>query len=199
MFTGIVSDVGELVASENGHLTIKCNYDPETIGIGASIAHDGCCLTITEVEPVSGGGCRYGVDVGPETLAVTTLGKWQVGQRINLERALALGAELGGHMVTGHVDGLARLVSRAPDGDSERFTFETPAELARYVASKGSVALNGTSLTVNEVDGLSFGICLIPHTLEVTNWSDQQTGDMINLEIDLLARYVARLAEFETQ
>ena len=118
---------------------MRCSYDPATIDIGASIAHDGCCLTITDLEPVSGGGCIYGVDIGPETLAVTTLGAWSVGKRINLERALGLGAELGGHMVTGHVDGLGTLIERGPDGDAERFTVEVPSELARFIAAKGSV------------------------------------------------------------
>ena len=197
MFTGIVTDIGELVELDGGHMRVRTAYDPATIDIGASIAHDGCCLTITQVEPQDGGGCIYGVDVGPETMAVTSLGGWQKGRRINLERALGLGAELGGHMVTGHVDGLAILRERGPDGDSERFTFEVPHELARFIASKGSVALNGTSLTVNEVTRSTFGICLIPHTLEVTNWNDMKAGDKINLEIDLLARYVARLNEMD--
>lgn len=196
MFTGIVSDIGELVSFQKGHMRVRSSYDPATIELGASIAHDGCCLTVTDLETVEGG-CVYGVDVGPETLDVTTLGKWQSGQRINLERALAMGAELGGHLVTGHVDGLAVLVERKTDGDSERFTFEVPPELARFIAAKGSVALNGTSLTVNEVTADTFGICLIPHTLKITNWNERREGDNINLEIDLLARYVARLNEME--
>ncbi len=196
MFTGIVSDIGELVSFEKGHMRVRSSYDPATIELGASIAHDGCCLTVTDLEAVSGG-CVYGVDVGPETLDVTTLGKWQPGQHINLERALAMGAELGGHLMTGHVDGLAELVERKTDGDSERFTFKVPLGLARFIAAKGSVALNGTSLTVNEVTADSFGICLIPHTLKITNWNERQPGDNINLEIDLLARYVARLNEME--
>ncbi|MCF6198044.1 MAG: riboflavin synthase [Hyphomicrobiaceae bacterium] len=196
MFTGIVSDVGELVSFENGHMRVRSSYDPATIDLGASIAHDGCCLTVTDLEAVEGG-CIYGVDVGPETLDVTTLGKWQPGQRLNLERALAMGAELGGHLMTGHVDGLALLSARRADGDSERFTFKIPPELARFIAAKGSVALNGTSLTVNEVTRDSFGICLIPHTLKITNWNERQVGDNINLEIDLLARYVARLSEMD--
>ena len=128
---------------------------------------------------------------------MTTLGAWQPGKRINLERALGLGAELGGHMMTGHVDGLGTLTSREMEGSSERFTIEMPPELARYIAAKGSVALNGTSLTVNEVTDSSFGICLIPHTLQVTNWGELKAGDKINLEIDLLARYVARLNDME--
>ncbi len=196
MFTGLITDIGELVEVNGGHMRIRSSYDPATIELGASIAHDGCCLTVTELEE-AGGGCLYGVDVGPETLEVTTLGSWSVGRRINLERPLAMGAELGGHMVTGHVDGLGTLVSRHGDGDSERFTIDTPRELARYIAAKGSVALNGTSLTVNEVSDTVFGICLIPHTLQVTNWNDRKVGDKINLEIDLLARYVARLNEMD--
>ena len=197
MFTGIITDVGKLQELNGGRMRIRCSYDPATIDIGASIAHDGCCLTVTDLEPVSGGGCIYGVDVGPETLAVTNLGAWAVGKRINLERALGLGAELGGHMVTGHVDGLGTLISRDMDGTSERFTIEIPDGLARFIAAKGSVALNGTSLTVNEVTNTSFGICLIPHTLQVTNWCELNAGDKINLEIDLLARYVARLNEID--
>ena len=196
MFTGIVSDVGELVSFEAGHMRVRSAYDPATIDIGASIAHDGCCLTVTDLEPL-GEGCIYGVDVGPETLKVTTLGTWQPGRRINLERALAMGAELGGHLMTGHVDGLAELVQRETDGESERFSFKIPPELARFVAAKGSVALNGTSLTVNEVSADHFGVCLIPHTLQVTNWGERKRGDNINLEIDLLARYVARLNEID--
>ena len=196
MFTGIITDVGELVFFEDGHMRVRSSYDPAGIELGASIAHDGCCLTVTDLEAVEGG-CIYGVDVGPETLAVTTLGDWLPGKRINLERALGLGAELGGHMVTGHVDGLGTLRERGADGTSERFTIEVPHELARFIAAKGSVALNGTSLTVNEVTRTSFGICLIPHTLQVTNWSELNAGDKINLEIDLLARYVARLNEMD--
>ncbi len=198
MFTGIITDVGKLQEFSANHMRIRCGYDPKTIEIGASIAHDGCCLTVTDIEPVSGGGCVYGVDIGQETLEVTTLAKWQSGYRVNLERALGLGAELGGHMVTGHIDGLGILKSRQAEEGSERFTIEVPTELARFIASKGSVALNGTSLTVNEVTDTSFGICLIPHTLQVTNWGTLKTGDKINLEIDLLARYVARLKEFES-
>ncbi len=197
MFTGIITDVGKLHEMSGGHMRIRSSYDPATIDIGASIAHDGCCLTVTDTESVSGGGCIYGVDIGPETLAVTTLGAWQPGHRVNLERALGLGAELGGHMMTGHVDGLGTLKSREMDGTSERFTIDMPPELARYIAAKGSVALNGTSLTVNEVTNSSFGICLIPHTLQVTNWNELKAGDKINLEIDLLARYVARLNDME--
>ncbi len=198
MFTGIITDVGELISFEEGHMRVRSSYDPAGIDLGASIAHDGCCLTVTELETVEGG-CIYGVDVGPETLDVTTLGAWRPGYHINLERPLAMGAELGGHLMTGHVDGLALLRERRTDGESERFTFDVPAELARFIAAKGSVALNGTSLTVNEVTEKSFGICLIPHTLQVTNWGERRAGDKINLEIDLLARYVARLNETDNR
>jgi riboflavin synthase len=194
VFTGIITDVGELVSIDGHHYRIRSHYDARTIEVGASIAHDGCCLTVTEVEPVEGGAI-HGVDIGAETLSVTTLGDWRVGRRINLERALAMGMELGGHLMTGHVDGLAVIRSRSMDGDSVRFSFEVPAELARFIAAKGSVALNGTSLTVNEVEDKTFGVCLIPHTMRVTNWHERQAGERINLEIDLLARYVARLAE----
>ncbi len=197
MFTGIITDIGELVSFDKGHMRVRSSYDPATIDIGAAIAHDGCCLTVTDLEPMSTGGCIYGVDIGPETLDVTTLGSWAVGKRINLERALGLGAELGGHMMTGHVDGLGTLSERGPDGDAERFTIAIPRKLARFIAAKGCVALNGTSLTVNEVSDTSFGICLIPHTLQVTNWNELKAGDKINLEIDLLARYVARLNEMD--
>ena len=194
MFTGIVSDVGRLVAREDGVLKISCVYEPKGIAIGASIACDGCCLTVTALEPTEDG-CVFTVEASEETFSKTTLGSWKVGQSINLERALALGDELGGHLVTGHVDGVARIVDRREDGISQRFSFEAPAELAKFIASKGSVALAGTSLTVNEVDGNRFGVNLIPHTLENTTWSGLETGDLVNLEIDLLARYVARLQD----
>lgn len=196
MFTGIVSDLGEVVARQRGRFTIACGYDAATIAIGASICCSGCCLTATSVG-IRGGRTEFVVDVSNETLGVTTLGHWRTGTRINLERALALGAELGGHIVTGHVDGLARIIERRPDGDSVRFRFEVPAALASYIAAKGSVALDGTSLTVNEVEDRIFGVNLIPHTLHVTTWGARQPGDDVNLEVDLLARYVARLRQAE--
>jgi riboflavin synthase len=197
MFTGIITDVGTVATRDGGRFVIGCGYGADSIAIGASIACDGCCLTVTAVEAVAAGGARFAVDVSNESLARTTLATWQPGRRINLERALALGAELGGHLVTGHVDGTALILERRTDGNSERFTFEAPAAIARFVATKGSVALDGTSLTVNEVDGLRFGVNLIPHTLAVTTWGERRPGDRVNIEVDLLARYVARLHETE--
>ena len=194
MFTGIITDVGEVVGRAGGVFTIRSHYDPATIALGASIAHDGCCVTVTSLTPEPGG-CCYTVDVSNETLSKTTLGDWQPGTRINLERALKAGDELGGHLVSGHVDGVALIVAIEPDGDSVRFEFEVPPDLARFIAPKGSVALDGTSLTVNEVAGRRFGVNLIPHTLTVTSWQRRTVGDHINLEIDLFARYVARLMD----
>lgn len=197
MFTGIITDVGTVARRDGGRFTIRSAYDPKSIAIGASIACDGCCLTATSIEAADDGGAAFTVDVSNETLAVTTLGSWRTGRRINLERSLTLGAELGGHIVTGHVDGMARILSVTPDGESLRFTFEVPATLARLIASKGSVALDGTSLTVNEVGALTFGVNIIPHTLQVTTWGARKAGDAVNLEVDLLARYVARLRAAE--
>jgi riboflavin synthase len=194
MFTGIITDIGTVIAREGGRFTIGSSYEPTTITLGASIAHDGCCLTVTSVAS-DGPGCRYTLDVSNESLSLTTLDGWQPGERINLERALKAGDELGGHIVSGHVDGIATIVSTRDDGISRRFVLEAPPALSRFIAPKGSVALDGTSLTVNEVDGHCFGINLIPHTLQVTTWGLKKTGDRINLEIDPLARYVARLLE----
>ncbi|MFM9942372.1 MAG: riboflavin synthase [Hyphomicrobiaceae bacterium] len=195
MFTGIISDVGEVIARQGGVFTIRSSYAADGILLGASICHDGCCLTVTNVV-ADGKGSRYTLDVSNETLSKTTLGSWQPGQGINLERALKAGDELGGHIVSGHVDGTAVIADIRTDGDSRRFTFDVPLELARFIAPKGSVALDGTSLTVNEVSGARFGINLIPHTLTVTTWGRKKTGDRVNIEIDPLARYVARLLEF---
>ena len=195
MFTGIITDIGEVVARDGGRFTIACRYPAESIAIGASIACAGCCLTVTDIRSHNDGRTSFGVDVSNETLAVTTLNRWQPGTRINLERSLKLGDELGGHMVSGHVDGLARILSIKPDGESVRFTFEVPPHLARFVAPKGSVALDGTSLTVNEVSANTFGVNLIPHTLAVTTWGAAKPGDAVNFEVDLMARYVARLAQ----
>ena len=171
---------------------IECGYDMATVDMGASIACDGVCLTVVDKAPG-----WFAVDISAETLSKTNIGAdgWQVGQQLNLERALRVGDELGGHIVSGHVDGVARVVGARNEGDSLRLTFEAPAELARFIAPKGSVALNGTSLTVNEVDGNRFGVNLIPHTRQVTTWGGVAMGDEVNLEIDTLARYVARLAE----
>lgn len=196
MFTGIITDVGQVVARDSGRFVIACAYPAEGIAIGASIACDGCCLTAVSVGTEEGR-THFAVDVSNETLSRTTLGDWAPGRRVNLERSLGLGAELGGHIVTGHVDGLAKILSRTTDGSSERFVLEAPKAIARFVAEKGSVALDGTSLTVNEVDGLTFGINLIPHTLSVTTWGERQPGDRVNIEVDLLARYVARLKQAE--
>ena len=199
MFTGIITDIGRVIAVERSgggmHARIRTGYDTSGIDIGASIASDGVCLTVVDLGPD-----WYAVDVSGETLARTNLDEWAQhagaeGRAVNLERALRVGDELGGHIVSGHVDGLAEIIAMAPEGDSLRVTLRAPESLARFIAPKGSVALNGTSLTVNEVDGTDFGVNLIPHTREVTNWSDVALGDRVNLEIDTLARYVARLAE----
>lgn len=196
MFTGIITDVGRVVSREGGRLVIACHYPADGIAIGASIACDGCCLTAVSVASKAGE-THFAIDVSNESLSRTTLGDWAPGRRVNLERSLGLGAELGGHIVTGHVDGLATIVSRTPDGNSERFVLEAPQGIAKFVAEKGSVALDGTSLTVNEVEGQRFGINLIPHTLGLTTWGERQAGQRVNIEIDLLARYVARLRQVE--
>ena len=193
MFTGIITDIGKIRQLEqNGDLRarIETGYDTRSIDIGASIASDGVCLTVIAL-----GDDWYDVQVSAETVSKTNLGAWQPGKRVNLERALRVGDELGGHIVSGHVDGVAEVTSVREEGDSTRVSLAAPVELARFIAPKGSVALNGTSLTVNEVDGSVFGINFIPHTKQVTTWGDVGVGDRVNLEIDTLARYVARLAE----
>jgi riboflavin synthase len=193
MFTGIITDIGRIVSVEQRgdlHARIGTGYDTGGIEIGASIACDGVCLTVVAL-----GADWFEVDISAETVSRTNLSRWQPGRRVNLERALRVGDELGGHIVSGHVDGLAEVVSIRPEGESTRFTLRAPADLARFIAPKGSVALNGTSLTVNEVAGREFGINLIPHTQAVTTWGEVALGDPVNLEIDTLARYVARLAE----
>ncbi|MGB3719442.1 MAG: riboflavin synthase [Proteobacteria bacterium] len=195
MFTGIITDIGEVVARDGGRFSIRSSYAADTIELGASIACDGCCLTVTAVEP-AGNGSIFSVDTSNETRSKTTIESWQPGRRINLERSLSVGDELGGHIVTGHVDGVARIVDVKTDGESRRFTLEAPEHLALYIAPKGSVALDGTSLTVNEVAGSRFGVNLIPHTLTVTTWGAKTAGHLVNLEVDLFARYVARLLEF---
>jgi riboflavin synthase len=194
MFTGIITDIGEVAWREGGRFTIRCGYSPETIAIGASIACDGACLTAVEVAP-AGKGSTFTVDVSNETLGRTTLGAWQPGRRINLERALKAGDELGGHIVAGHVDGVGGIVDIRPDGESRRFTVEVPDELARYLAPKGSVALDGISLTLNEASRSRFGVNIVPHTLTHTTLGAKKPGDRANLEVDLIARYVARLME----
>lgn len=194
MFTGIITDIGELAEREGGRFVVRCGYQAASIAIGASIACDGACLTATRVE-AAGKGSLFTVDVSNETLSRTTLGDWKTGRRINLERALKAGDELGGHIVQGHVDGVGRIADMRPDGESRRFTIEAPPEIARYIAAKGSVALDGISLTVNEVAENRFGINIIPHTLTHTTLGDKKPGDRVNLEVDLFARYVARLME----
>ena len=193
MFTGIVTDIGEVRALEMAgdlRARIGTTYDTSGIDIGASIASDGVCLTVIAL-----GDDWYDVQISAETVSKTNLDTWAVGSRVNLERALRVGDELGGHIVSGHVDGVAEVVSVTDEGDSTRVQLRAPHDLAKFIAPKGSVALNGTSLTVNEVEGDVFGINFIPHTKEVTTWGDVQVGDRVNLEIDTLARYVARLSD----
>jgi len=194
MFTGIITDVGKIQHRDGGRFEISCAYPPEDIAIGASIACDGCCLTVTEVAPHDSGAV-FTIDASAETLSRTTLGDWAEGRRVNLERSLRLSDELGGHLVTGHIDAVAHIITATPDGGSTRFEIEVPEQVAAFVAPKGSVALNGTSLTVNTVNGLRFSVNLIPHSLSVTTWGEKRSGDRLNLEIDLMARYVARLLE----
>ncbi|MCR8550115.1 riboflavin synthase [Salipiger sp. P9] len=193
MFTGIVTDMGEVRSlTQAGDLTARIGtaYETSEIDLGASIACDGVCLTVVDL-----GEDWFEVQISAETLSKTNLGTWAEGRRVNLERALKVGDELGGHIVSGHVDGLAEVLSVSDEGDSTRVQLRAPEELARFIAPKGSVALNGTSLTVNEVQGRVFGVNFIPHTKEVTTWGGVTVGDKVNLEIDTMARYVARLAE----
>ena len=205
MFTGLVTDVGRVVAVSGDdrmrRIRIESAYDPATIALGASIACGGPCLTAVSVE-AGPRGAVFEVDAAAETLARTTVGAWRAGTRVNLERSLRLGDEMGGHLVTGHVDGPAEIVAREPvtGGDdawapSDRFVLRAPAGLARFIAEKGSVCLDGTSLTVNGVEGADFTVLLIPHTLQVTTWGERRAGDRLNLEVDLIARYAARLAD----
>ena len=205
MFTGLISDVGEVVSSEERgsvrRLRIACSYPAAGIALGASIACSGPCLTAVAVGTASDTGTNrtwFDIDAGAETLERTTLGTWSPGKRINLERSLKLGDELGGHLVSGHVDGTARVTRVTRVGETTRFDIDAPERLARFIAEKGSVALDGTSLTVNAVEGRSLSVLLIPHTLAVTTWGDVREGDALNIEIDTMARYAARLAEFPT-
>ena len=199
MFTGIVSDLGEVLEVEHRaegllRLVIGCGYDPATIDIGASIACSGPCLTV--VERGRKDNCSFfAADVAAETLRVTTAGDWQRGTKLNLERALRLGGELGGHLVSGHVDGIAELVAREDLPDMARLTVRVPSALARFIAPKGSVALDGASLTVNEVENDAFSVLLIPHTLRVTTFGSVHPGARLNLEVDQMARYAARLLQ----
>ena len=200
MFTGIVTDIGRVEKvsplKEGVKLRVATAYDPRTIDMGASIAHSGVCLTVTGL-PEEGSSERwFEVEAWEEALRLTTIGSWTAGRRINLERSLKIGDELGGHIVSGHVDGKAEILSVTPEGDAVRFRLRAPENLARFVAPKGSVALDGTSLTVNSVDGAEFDVLLIRHSLEVTTWGERKAGDLVNFEVDTMARYAARLAEF---
>jgi riboflavin synthase len=197
MFTGIISDVGQVVEmSRNGdiaRLVVDSGYDAEGIALGASIANSGVCLTVV-ARSGRNQGSRLAFDVGAETLAVTTMGRLAPGAHLNLERPLKIGDELGGHLVSGHVDGVAEIVARGDFEGMAKFRFRAPASLSRFIATKGSVALDGTSLTVNAVEGDEFEVLLIPHTLAVTTWGERKVGDRVNLEVDQMARYAARLA-----
>ena len=193
MFTGIITDIGHVKSLEkrgDTRIVISTHYDMTTVEIGASIACSGPCLTVVEK-----GSGWFATEASAETLSRTTVGSWIEGTRVNLERALSLGDELGGHIVSGHVDGLARIVSMEPEGDSVRFLFEVPNEVKAFIAEKGSVCLDGVSLTVNAVQGAEFGVNIISHTQSETTFSDKKVDDFVNLEVDMLARYVARLSE----
>ncbi len=194
MFTGIVTDMGRVRKVEqtarDRRYEIETVWDTAGIDLGASVSHAGCCLTVTEKGPG-----WFAVEVSGETLSKTTLGDWKAGDRINLERASRLGDELGGHIVSGHVDGLGRVLSVTPEGGSRRIQIEAPAPLHRYIAAKGSITVDGVSLTVNTVEGQAFGVNIIPHTWENTTLGGLKAGDPVNLEIDMLARYLARWQE----
>lgn len=194
MFTGIVTDIGRVRSvsqtERDRRYEIETAWDTSAIDLGASVSHAGCCLTVTEK-----GAGWFAVEVSGETLSKTTLGDWSDGHRVNLERAAKLGDELGGHIVSGHVDGLGRVVAIEPEGGSRRMHIEAPAPLHRYIAAKGSITVDGVSLTVNVVEGHRFELNIIPHTLDVTTLGGLAVGDAVNLEIDMLARYLARWQE----
>jgi riboflavin synthase len=199
MFTGIVTDIGEVLAVEERaqglrRLVVGCGYDRASIGLGASIACAGVCLSVVAIG-TQDGRTTFAVDAAAETLAVTTAGRWAKGTRLNLERALKIGDELGGHLVAGHVDGVAEVLARDDLPETARITLRAPVPLARFIAVKGSVALDGVSLTVNAVDRDKFSVLIIPHTLAVTTLAGARPGDALNLEVDLMARYAARLIE----
>jgi riboflavin synthase len=199
MFTGIVSAVGEVKAVERREglvrLYVDSAYEPSSIEIGASIAHDGCCLTVVRVRALRNGGACHEVEVAPESLALTTLGSLEQGDKVNLERSLRVGDELGGHMVLGHVDGVGEIISISREGEGWRVRIKPPQVIEHLIAAKGSVAVDGVSLTVNEVDAGGFGVLIIPHTWAVTTLSRLSSGDKVNLEADMMARYADRLIE----
>lgn len=201
MFTGIITDLGRVTAMTlqggGARIRIASGYRAESVAIGASIACAGPCLTVIETGRLADGGTFFDVDASAETLARTSLGGWQEGTRVNLERALAAGDELGGHLVTGHIDAVAEIVSRDVRDGTALFVFAAPELLARFIAEKGSVALDGTSLTVNRVEGNRFAVTVIPHTLRVTTWGERVPGNFVNLEVDLIARYLDRLRRFD--
>lgn len=198
MFTGIITAVGDIVRvtaqGDTVRLAVTSPFLAASLDLGASIACSGVCLTVVRRDE-EGGRQVFEVEAGGETLAVTTAGDWRVGRRLNLERPVKVGDELGGHIVAGHVDGVAMLLERSDLGTTSKFVFEAPPQLARFIAQKGSVTLDGVSLTVNGVAGRRFDCLLIPHTLAVTTWGERKAGDRVNLEVDLLARYVARFSE----
>lgn len=198
MFTGITTDIGIVHSVEDmgsaKQFRITSSYSVNTITVGASICHSGCCLTVRDMN-ADGKGSIYTVDASPETLVCTTLGEWRPGSEVNLERSMALGDELGGHLVTGHIDGVAEIIEREVFGENIRFTIKAPSAIAHFIAVKGSVALDGNSLTCNRVEGDHFDIMLIPHTLAITTWKDRIIGDFVNIEADLMARYAARLRQ----
>ncbi len=200
MFTGIITDVGTIESitplAKGIRLRVACDYDPSTIDMGASIAHAGTCLTVVALPEVGSQERWYDVEAWEEALRLTTIGTWGIGTHVNLERSLKIGDELGGHLVSGHVDGTAEIIGIEPEGEAVRFRLRAPAGLEKFVAPKGSVALDGTSLTVNSVSGAEFDVLLIRHTLEVTTWGERKVGDKVNFEVDTMARYAARLSEF---
>ncbi len=199
MFTGIVTALGEIARVERSdglmRISVDSAFDRSSVEVGASIAHDGCCLTVIETASSAGGGMRHVAEVAAESLALTTLGALSVGDKVNLERSLRLGDELGGHMMLGHVDGVGEVLSVTQDGAGWRVRVKPPQEIAHLIAPKGSVAMAGVSLTVNEVDEGGFGVLIIPHTWSVTTLSKLRKGDKVNLEADMMARYAARLIE----
>lgn len=203
MFTGIVTDIGTVASvsplDQGVRLRIDTSYDPKTIDIGASISCAGVCLTVVTLPDPRANQRWFEVEAWEEALRLTSASTWTAGTRINLERALKVGDELGGHIVSGHIDGMAEIVAREDEGEAVRFTLEAPAHLAKFIAPKGSIALEGTSLTVNKVERTRFDVLLIHHSLAVTTWGERKVGDRVNLEVDTMARYAARLAEAERE